>query len=138
MLNAMSAHKKLWNSMPEVTSKTRGNCVNFDKVEIWRFNDLSIIILINLPPGQASHHFVMCGASASASTCRATEFMTDYPRQGQIPSNEHVNSSIFAWYSFNMNSQLDETDEIVVIKFFSSSESSLRSNFHFYVLFRFS
>jgi hypothetical protein len=42
---------------------------------------------------------------------------------------------IFASHYFTINPQPDETGEIVAVNFFSSSESSLRSNSPFYVLF---
>jgi hypothetical protein len=46
--------------------------------------------------------------------------LTRYTRAGRIPSRDHVNSGIFGSHYFNINPHLDEVDDVLSIRFFSS------------------
>jgi Ca-activated chloride channel family protein len=46
--------------------------------------------------------------------------LRDYVRAGKIPSRDHINSGIFASHYFNINPQLDEVDDVIAVRFFSS------------------
>jgi Ca-activated chloride channel family protein len=47
--------------------------------------------------------------------------VTDYVREGRIPSQAHINSGIFATHYFDIKSDLEVIDELVAVKFFSAT-----------------